>query len=112
MNVEGRCEERFLDDALHKKVRLISSSIIKMDEQFKLLHEKKLSPSPRVLKEYKDLIETTEKKVSSVSRQRGNGMLCVQSHVAVYIEGIKLSCVAIQSHNSAKTEINQLNRVE
>ena len=70
LNVERRCEERFLDDALHKKVRSISSLVKKMDEEFKLLHEKKLSPSPRVLKEYKDLIETTEKKVSSVSRQR------------------------------------------
>ena len=90
MNVEGRCEERFLYDALHQKVRSISSSVKKMDEEFKLLHEKKLSPSPRVLKEYKDLIETTEEKVSSEE----NGMPYVQSHVVVYIEGIKLLCVA------------------
>ena len=90
LNVEGRCEEHFLEDALHKKVRSISSSVQKMDKEFKLLHEKKLSPSPRVLKEYKDLIETTEKKVSSGE----NGILCVQSHAVVYIEGIKLLCVA------------------
>ena len=41
-----------------------------MDEEFKLLHEKKLSPSPRVLKEYRDQIEIAEQKVSSVPRQR------------------------------------------
>ena len=90
LNVEGRCEERFLEDALHKKVRSISSSVQEMDKEFKLLHENKLSPSPRVLKEYKDLIETTEEKVSSEE----NGMPYVQSHVVVYIEGIKLLCVA------------------
>ena len=70
LNIEGRCEERFLDDALHKKVRSISSSVKKMDEEFKLLHENKLSPSPRVLKEYRDQIETAEQKVSSLPRQR------------------------------------------
>ena len=41
-----------------------------MDEEFKLLHEKKLSPSPHVLKEYRDQIEIAEQKVSSVPRQR------------------------------------------
>ena len=86
--MEGRCEERFLYDALHQKVRSISSSVKKMDEEFKLLHEKKLSPSPRVLKEYKDLIETAEKKVSSVSRQR-EMVHCLHSNVAVYIKGCR-----------------------
>lgn len=41
-----------------------------MDEEFEILHEKKLSPSPRVLKEYRDQIQTAEQKVSSVPRQK------------------------------------------
>ena len=69
LNVEEGCKERFLDDALHNKVRSISSSVKKMDEEFELLHDKKLSPSPRFLKEYKDKIKTAEQKVSSVPRQ-------------------------------------------
>lgn len=90
LNIEGRCEERFLDDALHKKVRSISSSVKKMDEEFKLLHEKKLSPSPRVLKEYRDQIETAEQKVSSLPRQR-EIVHCVHSHMAVCIKIFKYS---------------------
>ena len=56
-----------------------------MDEEFKLLHEKKLSPSPHVLKEYRDQIETAEQKVSSVPRQR-ELVHCVHSYMAVYIK--------------------------
>ena len=48
-----------------------------MDEEFEILHEKKLSPSPRVLKEYRDQIETAEQKVNSVPMQaERNSTLC------------------------------------
>ena len=66
MNFEGKCQEHFLDDALHKKVRSTSPSVRKMDEEFMLLamHKKKLSPSPHALKKYKELIKTAEEEVS------------------------------------------------
>jgi len=66
LNVEGRCQERFLCDALHQKVRSISHTISDMEKEFQLLHRKNLSPSPNILKQYKQLIKTVEKQVGSM----------------------------------------------
>ena len=86
MNIEGKCQERFLHDALHTKVRSTSPSVRNMDKEFMLLamHKKKLSPSPRVLKEYKELIKTTEEQVSFTSVYLWQRQIAhsVQPHVA------------------------------
>jgi len=66
LNVEGRCQKRFWCDALHHKVRSTSHKIRDMEAQFQLLHRKNLSPSPDVLKEYKQLIESAEQQVGSM----------------------------------------------
>ena len=65
LNIEGRCQKRFLCDALHQKVRSASCIIRDMEEEFQVLHQKNLLPSPGVLREYKQLIKTVEKQVGS-----------------------------------------------
>ena len=66
LNVEGRCQKRFWCDALHHKVRSTCDKISGMEEDFQLLDRNKLSPSPDVLKKYKQLIETAEIQVGSM----------------------------------------------
>ena len=63
LDIEGRCQKRFWCDALHHKVRSASCTIRDMEQEFLLLHQKKLSPSSGVLREYIQLIKTVEKQV-------------------------------------------------
>ena len=66
LRLKARCQKRFWCDSLHHKVWSTSHKIRDMEAQFQLLHRKNLSPSPGVLKEYKQLIECAEQQVGSM----------------------------------------------